>query len=139
MSPAAPAERPTASARRQPQSASLLPKNPIPGELPEQHELISTGLERANLLLRIGNVQGARSALEVGVRARHAESISELARTYDPHEIKSVLVPPGTADTSKAMELYAEASLLGSMSARTRLARLRAEPSPASVPPAKQP
>lgn len=136
---APPGERPTASARRQPQSASLPVTPPRTGDAPDQLEPHSAGIERANLLLRIGNVQGARSALADGVKARHPDSIAELARTYDPHEIKPFLVPPGTADVSKAIELYTEAAQLGSTAARTRLAKLKAGQAPSAVPPIRQP
>lgn len=128
--PATPA-RPTAEIRRQgvaPQSeAAATPTAPAkapPKAAPTDG--IAGAIDRANLMLRVGNVQGAREALADSVKARHAEAISELARTYDPLELQAFLVAPGTADAAKAIELYSEAVRLGSSSARVRLERLKA-------------
>jgi TPR repeat protein len=90
--------------------------------------------ERVNLLLRIGNVQGARALLADAVKARSPEAIAELGRTYDPNELAPFLVPPGMADPAKAAELYAEAARLGSAVARTRLERLNAAPAQSPAP-----
>lgn len=75
--------------------------------------------------MRIGNVNGARDLLEPA-KGRNAEVVSELARTFDPVELgKLTLVPPGTANAARAVELYAEAARLGSASAKARLERLQ--------------
>lgn len=75
--------------------------------------------------MRIGNVQGARELLEPA-GARSAEALSELARTYDPVELgRFTLVAPGTANPTRAVELYTEAAAKGSSSAKARLDRLQ--------------
>ncbi len=84
-------------------------------------------IERADLLLRIGNVMGARAVLEDAGKARNADAIAELGRTYDPVELRSFLVPPGTTDAEKAKLHYREAAALGSATAKTRLERLEAD------------
>lgn len=92
-----------------------------PGETSE----VAMTIERSELLLRIGNVFGARDVLEPAVSAGSALAITALAKTYDPHELRAFMVPPGTADVSKASALYGDAIRLGAFDARHRLERLK--------------
>lgn len=119
-------------------TAPPAPATPKAADKAAPVDSVAAAIENANLMLRIGNVAGARAALEAGVKARNGEAISELGRTYDPNELQAfLLVPPGTADAAKAVELYTEAARLGSTSARVRLERLKAgQPTPPA--PAKQ-
>lgn len=111
--------------------AKILPPTPAADAQPDTPMPIAGQIERAELLLRIGNVLGAREAIEPGVKAKSPEAITELAKTYDPVELARFLVPPGTADAVKAVELYTEAAALGSAVARSRLDRLRSQAPPA--------
>jgi hypothetical protein len=109
-------DRPPPAPKAPPAAAS--PKSPPEG--------VAALIERTNLLLRIGNVAEARRILEEPAKAKNADAIAELGRTYDPNELQPFLVPPGSADLAKAIELYTEAGRLGSAIARTRLEKLKA-------------
>ena len=91
---------------------------------------ISALIEQAELNLRIGNIAVARALLEPSANAKHPEALAELGKTYDPIELEKFLVPAGTADRAKAIELYSEAARLGSLVGKIRLARLQAAPVP---------
>lgn len=132
--PKAAAPAPTATDRPPPAAPKAPPAAASPKAPPEG---VAALIERTNLLLRIGNVTEARRILEEPVTAKNADAIAELGRTYDPNELAAFLVPPGSADPARAMELYAEAQRLGSAAARSRLEKLKAAPSP--TPPAKKP
>lgn len=87
---------------------------------------LTATIERSELLLRIGNIQGARGILEDAVRAEHPDAIAELGRTYDPLELANYLVPKDSADPQRALQLYRRAAELGSAVARTRSEKLQA-------------
>lgn len=118
-------------------AAQQVPPGPLPGKGKQPQAPLGTAdqlgapstvaamIERAELLLRIGNVYEAREVLAPGVNSSSPEAITALAKTYDPNELKAFLVPPGTSDVGKATELYTEAARLGSLDARRRLERLR--------------
>ena len=91
---------------------------------------IGNAIEQAELLLRIGNIVGARSVLEPFVKSRHAEALAELGKTFDPIELEKFLVAPGIANAGKAIELYTEAAGRGSVVAKLRLERLQTAPTP---------
>lgn len=111
-------------ARRFPQQSMLPTSTPAtPTESSDPTTLFKVGIDRANLLLRAGNVVVARAALEAGFRAGQAVSIGELTRTYDAHELAGLLVSPDLADITKSPELYREAIRSGSNAARSRLER----------------
>lgn len=89
------------------------------------------------MLLRIGNVLGAREGLEPLARAGHADAIAALGRTFDPNELAGLLAPPGVADPTRAIELYADAARRGSAIARARQQRLQAQAESAAPATAK--
>lgn len=117
VAPAAPVAPPPTAA------APVVPKPPVPA--PQSSEAGKTVIERAELLLRSGNVAGARTMLEPAAAANDPDAIAALGRTYDPLELESYLVPAGVTDGRKAAEYYVRAAALGSAVARTRLQRLR--------------
>jgi hypothetical protein len=82
-------------------------------------------ISRAEALLEVGNVAGARLVLEHGLRAGGSPLIAfRLAETYDPSRLRqwrSVFVRP---DPRKARELYEQAALSGIEVARARIANL---------------
>ena len=82
-------------------------------------------ISRAEALLEVGNVAGARLVLEHGLKAGGSPLIAfRLAETYDPSRLRqwrSVFVRP---DTRKARELYEQAALSGIEVARARIANL---------------
>lgn len=122
---AAAQERPTSAGRRAAQDAPA-PK----ARLQPSAQLPSIGaiIEQAELNLRIGNVTAARAVLEPLVAAKHPEALAEMGKTYDPIELEKFLVPPGTADITKAIALYSESARLGSLVGKIRLDRLTAAP-----------
>ena len=91
---------------------------------------IGGAIEQAELLLRIGNIAGARNVLEPFATAKHPEALAELGKTFDPIELEKFLIAPGSGNAAKAIELYTEAAGRGSLVAKLRLERLNT----ASVP-----
>ena len=78
----------------------------------------------------IADPSRATTLLEASAKAKHPEALAELGKTYDPIELERFLVPAGTADPAKAVELYTEAARLGSLAGKIRLERLQAAPAP---------
>ena len=115
------ADQEVAGAGSKPQ-VSMPPKSQQPS--------IGAVIEQSELNLRIGNIAVARAVLKPFVKTMHPEALAELGKTYDPIELEKFLVPPGTSDTAKALELYAEAARLGSLVGKIRLERLKAVPVP---------
>ena len=91
---------------------------------------IGGAIEQAELLLRIGNIAGARNVLEPFAKAKHPEALAELGKTFDPIELEKFLIAPGSANAAKAIELYTEAAGRGSLVAKLRLERLNTAPVP---------
>lgn len=123
----APQARPLIRQRRgEALEAPLTPKviAPLPPASAADPRL-SAILVQMEPLLQAGKVDGARALLAELVKARHADAIAELARTYDPVALQAYRLPPGTADPAKAAELYVEAQKLGSTMARERFDRLK--------------
>ena len=87
-------------------------------------------IEQAELLLRIGNIAGARNVLEPFATAKHPEALAELGKTFDPIELEKFLIAPGSGNATKAIELYTEAAGRGSLVAKLRLERLNTAPAP---------
>ncbi len=115
--------------RRADQDLAGLGSKPLAAIPPKpQQPSIGAVIEQSELNLRIGNITVARAVLEPFVKAKHPEALAELGKTYDPIELEKFLVPPGTSDTAKALELYTEAARLGSLVGKIRLDRLKAVP-----------
>ena len=87
-------------------------------------------IEQAELLLRIGNIAGARNVLDPFAATKHPEALAELGKTFDPIELEKFLIAPGSANAAKAIELYTEAAGRGSLVAKLRLERLNTAPAP---------
>ncbi len=127
--PALPAAdaRPSSMGRRAYQDTpDTVAKPPAPNQQPS----IGAIIEQAELNLRIGNVAAARAVLEPFVKTKHPEALAELGKTYDPIELEKFLVPAGTSNRAKAIELYTEATRLGSLVGKIRLDRLTSAPVP---------
>jgi hypothetical protein len=119
---AAPAASTTAAADR-----TTAPKTtaPAPAKEVTPPDEVGDTIIQAELHLRIGNIEAARKILEQHVRAAHPEAMAELGRTFDPIELAAILAPANAADSTRAAELYAEASKQGSKAAGLRLALLQ--------------
>ena len=111
----------------QPKSADTIrPAQEIPAARQPIVSEVSQVIEQAELMLRIGNVKGAREVLAPAVKAQNPEALAELGKTYDPIELAKFLTALGAADSAKAIALYTEAARLGSLVAKVRLERLTA-------------
>lgn len=124
-----PDSRPSAASRRGADTPAAPPR-PVVQQIPTTPQGITAVIEQAELFLRIGNISGARRALEPLARAKNPDALAELGKTYDPIELQKFLVPPGVADPVRATEYYTEAARLGSSIARSRMERLNPKPLP---------
>lgn len=82
-------------------------------------------IEKADLLLRVGNVAGARETLVEAVRGRSVDALVKMGETYDPVELKKHPVASNAADAAKATEFYLQAIAQGSAPAKTKLDAMR--------------
>jgi TolA-binding protein len=85
---------------------------------------VQAWLTRADELLRLGDVSGARLALQPTVDVGNGLGAFKLAETYDPKRLSEWRVIGMKADTAKARELYELAQATGMASAGDRLAAL---------------
>jgi hypothetical protein len=85
---------------------------------------VQAWLTRADELLRLGDVSGARLALQPTVDVGNGLGAFKLAETYDPKRLSEWRVIGMKADTAKARELYELAQVTGMASAGDRLAAL---------------
>lgn len=101
----------------QPQTKTVaLPKSPA-------DELV----DRASLLMSVGNVASARDLLNEAARGGSTAALVELGGSYDPLAlVKFVAVPPGAADAQRALGYYEQASAKGSDVAKARIDALKA-------------
>lgn len=87
-------------------------------------DTLASLMKRANGLLAVGDINGARLLLERAANAQDAAAALLLAQTYDPavlgvRDIRSV-----APDPAMARDWYQKASRLGSRDAQQRLAQL---------------
>ena len=80
---------------------------------------------RAEELLRIGNIAGARLVLEHVLRGGNPIVAFKLAETYDPRRLQAWRVFGVRGDAQKARELYKQAHAGGVQQAEAQLADLR--------------
>ena len=80
---------------------------------------------RAEELLRIGNIAGARLVLEHVLRGGNPIVAFKLAETYDPRRLQASRVFGVRGDAQKARELYKQAHAGGVQQAEAQLADLR--------------
>ena len=80
---------------------------------------------RAEELLRIGNIAGARLVLEHVLRGGNPIVAFKLAETYDPRRLQAWRVLGVRGDAQKARELYKQAHAGGVQQAEAQLADLR--------------
>jgi hypothetical protein len=80
---------------------------------------------RAEELLRIGNIAGARLVLEHVLRGGNPIVAFKLAETYDPRRLQASRVFGVRGDPQKARELYKQALAGGVQQAEAQLADLR--------------
>jgi hypothetical protein len=80
---------------------------------------------RAEELLRIGNIAGARLVLEHVLRGGNPIVAFKLAETYDPRRLQAWRVFGVRGDAPKARELYKQAHAGGVQQAEAQLADLR--------------
>ncbi len=102
----------------QPQSKTIaLPPKNAPEEL----------IDRASLLLSVGNVASARDLLNEAARGGNTNALVELGGSYDPVALnKFVAVPAAAADPQRAMGYYEQAAAKGSDVAKARIEALKA-------------
>jgi hypothetical protein len=91
--------------------------------LPTSEEERDVG--RAEELLRIGNIAGARLVLEHVLRGGNPIVAFKLAETYDPRRLQASRVFGVRGDPQKARELYKQALAGGVQQAEAQLADLR--------------
>jgi len=92
-------------------------QNAIPRVSPPAAQEISSLIERSHLLVRQGNIAGARRVLERAASVRSAEALLHLAKTYDPAVLARWRALGVKADPEKAQELYRRAAELGASDA----------------------
>lgn len=123
--PPAPAASTPSASEAMPLASARRTAEPAPNPPPDTAS-IAARIEQAEMQLRIGNAKGARDILASAVEAGSIEAIVALARTYDPLELATLLVPPGTDDVQMAVRLYSDAAARGSKVAKVKLERLLA-------------
>jgi hypothetical protein len=77
--------------------------------------------------LKLGNIAAARRFFELAAGADLANSVMELASTYDPHELVKFGAFGPLPDVETAQRLYRKAQQLGAADADERLQRLGAQ------------
>lgn len=82
-------------------------------------------VDRADELLRRGDVSGARLLLERSLTSGNARAVFLMAETFDPNVLAELRVIGMRGDAAKAQELYARARDLGVARAGERLEALK--------------
>lgn len=82
-------------------------------------------IEVARELFREGKVKKAREALIAIIKIAPADSLLELARTFDPHYISTLPSIDSGSEARRALSLYEEAITYGSSAAVRDRDRLR--------------
>jgi TPR repeat protein len=99
------------------EAGNVAPAAPAQDAGPEAARL----LERARLLLELGNIVTERAALERAVESGSPQAAFALAETYDPVVLSAWGAVGTRGDPAKAQQLYARAAAGGVETARDRL------------------
>lgn len=112
---------------RQPPAAAVAP--PMPAPTPAARRLdpdeLATLLKRAQGLLDIGDLAGARLLLERAADAHEAKAAFILAQTYDPAVLGTMDARSIAPDPAAARLWYEKAAQFGSQEAQQRLGQLQ--------------
>jgi hypothetical protein len=106
------------------EAGNVGPPAPSPAASPEADRL----MERARLLLELGDIVTARVALERAVESGSPIAAFALAETYDPVVLSAWGAVGTRGDPAKAQQLYARAAAGGVETARYRLDASRQQP-----------
>ena len=93
---------------------------------PEDHDRALQFHAQGMDLLKLGNIAAARRLFELAAGADLANSVMELASTYDPNELGKFGAFGPRPDVEAAQRLYRKAQQLGAADAEERLRRLGA-------------
>jgi hypothetical protein len=113
----APAQPISVSASAAGEAGNVEPPAAPPAASPEAARL----MERARLLLELGDIVTARAALERAAESGSPQAAFALAETYDPVVLSAWGAVGTRGDPAKAQQLYARAAAGGVETARDRL------------------
>jgi hypothetical protein len=105
-----------------PTSLDPIPTVTPPADQPKTEDRLTN---RADELLRKGDVSGARLLLERALDNSNARAAFLMGETFDPNVLTKLRVLGIRGDASKAREFYAQALALGMVEARARMEALK--------------